>query len=57
MEFEDLLTDIDLECPHCNRKFQQKTKELKGGASAECPTCGEAIEVKEQAPARDPKDG
>lgn len=49
MDFDDLMTDVDLECPNCNRKFQQKGKELRGRPSIECPTCGEPVEIGEPA--------
>ena len=44
MDFDDLRTDIDLECPHCNRKFQQD--EEREADVAECPGCGGAVDVK-----------
>ena len=44
MDFDDLRTDIDLECPHCKRKFQQN--EQKAAEEAECPDCGGAVERK-----------
>lgn len=52
MDFDDLRTDIDLECPHCNRKFQQGEGDVDDPASAECPECGETLSAAK--PAADP---
>jgi rRNA maturation endonuclease Nob1 len=42
MDFNDLRTDIDLECPNCNRKFQQG-EEDGDPTETECPACGETV--------------
>ena len=43
MDFEDLGTDVDQECPHCNRKFQQPDE--GDDETPLCPACGEEVEV------------
>jgi len=45
MDFDDLRTDIDMECPHCNRKFQQDEEADEEAATTECPGCGKAVPV------------
>lgn len=52
MDFDDLRTDLDLECPHCNRKFQQDPEERKDGGAA-CPACGRTVETPRRADARE----
>jgi len=45
MDFDDLRTDIDLECPHCNRWFQQDGESSEEATTTECPGCGKAVRV------------
>ncbi len=45
MDFDDLRTDMDLECPHCKRKFQQAEEDE--ATQAECWNCGKALQVLE----------
>ncbi len=41
MDFDDLRTDIDIECPHCKRKFQQMEEDESN--RLECPDCGKEV--------------
>jgi hypothetical protein len=45
MDFDDLRTDIDLECPHCNRWFQQEGEAGEEVTTTECPGFGKAVPV------------
>ena len=45
MDFDDLRTDVDMECPHCNRKFQLDEDSVEEAETTDCPGCGKAVPV------------